>query len=68
MHYLIVWINEERFEWCILATDDEDFACKIFEELSAPPGWNIELRATEEDIDTYLNYEVLRYDYSQFDM
>ena len=68
MNYYIALINQEQFEWCILATDSEDFAYKVFEEFSAPPGWNAELRATTEDVDTHLNYEVLRYDYSQFDM
>lgn len=66
MNYFIVIIQEDGTDWCILQTQDEEYAYRVFEDLCMPVGWNSELRATEEDVDTYLSYEVLRYDYSQF--
>ena len=66
MNYFIVFLRQDKFEWCVLETEDEDYAYQVFEDMSAPPDWNMELRATEEDVDTCLNYEVLRYDHSQF--
>lgn len=68
MNYFIVFINEEEFEWCVLETTDYEYALMVFEDLSAPPGWNMELRATYESVETYRTYEVLRYDHSQFEM
>ena len=68
MNYFIVFIKEDGFEWCILETTDDLYATRVFEDLSTPPGYNMELRQTEEDVDTHLNYEVLRYDHSQFEM
>lgn len=67
MNYFICLINRDGFEWCILQTEDEEYAYRVFEDLSAPPDWNTELRATEESVETYRTYEVLRYDHSQFD-
>ena len=68
MNYFIVFMREDDFEWCVFSTDDYDYAVKVFEDLSTPPYWNMELRETKEDIDTYETYEVLRYDHSQFYM
>lgn len=66
MNYFIVFYNEEEFEWCVLETTDEVYAYRVFEDLSAPPDWNMELRCTEEPVETYRSYEVLRFDHSQF--
>ena len=66
MNYFIAFIAEDEFEWCVMESTDFDYISKIYESMSAPPGYNTELRATEEDIETYRTYEVLRYDYSQF--
>ena len=68
MNYFIAFISEEEFEWCVLETTDYEYALMVFEDLSAPPGWNMELRATYESVETYRTYEVLRYDHSQFAM
>jgi len=66
--YFITFFNEDEFEWCVLSTDDREYAFRVFKDLSAPPGWNMELRSTEEDIETFRTYEVLRYDHSQFEV
>lgn len=66
MNYFICFINSEDFDWCALETTDMEYAHRVFEDLLAPPGWKMELRCTEEDIDTYINYELLRYDYSNY--
>ena len=66
MNYYIAFLNEEGFEWCVLQTTDKEYAYKVFEDMCPPPGYNMELRATEEDIDTHINYEVLGYDHSGF--
>ena len=68
MTYFIALIRQDDFEWCVLQTEDEEYVYRVFEDFCAPPNWNVELRTTEEDVDTYRNYEVLRYDHSQFDM
>lgn len=68
MNYFIAFMREDEFEWCVLQTTDEEYAYRVFEDISAPPGYNVELRCTEEDIETYRTYEVLRYDHSQFYM
>lgn len=68
MTYFIVMMNEEEFEWCVLQTEDEDYARRVFEDFCTLPGWNAELRCTMEDIETHISYDVLRYDHSQFDM
>lgn len=66
MNYFIAFMTEDEFEWCVLQTTDEDYAYKVFEDLSAPPGYNMELRCTTENIETYRTYEVLRDDNTQF--
>lgn len=66
MNYYIAYINKDGLDWAVFQTTDEEYAYRVFEDLSTIPGWNIELRATEEDIDTHLHYEVLRYDHSEF--
>lgn len=66
MNYYIVFIAENGEEWTILTSEDYDYIAQVFEELSAPPQYNTELRQTEEDIDTALSYEVVRYDHSNF--
>lgn len=66
MNYFISFTNAEEFDWCVLVTDDYDYAYKVFEDLCPLPGYKMELRATDQDIDTYTNYEVLRYDYSNY--
>lgn len=60
MNYFIVFINDEGFEWGVLENTDYKYSLRVFEDLSAPPGWKIELRQTEEDVDTHLFYELLR--------
>lgn len=66
MNYYIAYINKDGLDWAVFQTTDEEYARRVFEDLSTIPGWNMELRATEEDIDTHLHYEVLRYDHSEF--
>ena len=62
--YYIALIDDNDMDWCILESDDYDYLLDIFEKMSAPPGYNMELRRRDEDIDTHLFYEVLRYDHS----
>lgn len=65
MNYFIAMIRkEDGFDWCIMESTDYDYIYRVFEDMVKPPEYDIELRATEEDIDTYLSYEVLRYDRS----
>ena len=66
MNYYIVFIAENGEEWTVLTSEDFDYIERVFEELSAPPQYNTELRQTAEDIDTALTYEVVRYDHSNF--
>lgn len=71
MNYFITFIRQDEAEWCGLVTTDKEYAYKVFEDLCTPPNWNMELRCTEKDIDIYsagdiLDYDVLRYDHSQF--
>lgn len=66
MNYYIVFIDKDDFEWAIMESTDYEFINRVYEELCPPPGYNTELRSTEEDIDTHLTYEVLRYDHSAF--
>lgn len=66
MNYYIAFITEDGFDWCVLESTDYDYIYRVFEDLSAPPGFNMELRVTEEDVDTHVTYEVLRYDHSGF--
>ena len=61
MNYFIVFVDANEFEWCVLLTRDYEYATRVFEDLCALPGWNIELRQTEEDIDTYKSYELLKH-------
>ena len=68
MTYFIVLMNKDEFEWCVLQTEDEEYAMKVFEDFDTLPGWNVELRCTKEDVETYKTYDVIRYDHSQFDM
>lgn len=66
MNYFISFMHKEGDEWCVFFTTDEEYAYKVFEDLCPPPNWNMELRCTKEDIETYLDYEVLRYDHREF--
>ena len=66
MNYFIVFLREDDYEWCVFQTTSEDYANRVFDDLCSPPYWNMELRATEEDVDTYTTCCVLRYDHSQF--
>jgi hypothetical protein len=66
MNYYIAFISENGTDWAVLESTDYDYINRVYEEICAPPGYNTELRATEEDIDTHLSYEVLRYDHSEF--
>lgn len=65
MNYYIAFITEDGSEWNVMESTDYDYIYDVFENLSAPPGFNMELRAIEEDADEE-DYEVLRYDHSQF--
>lgn len=60
MNYYIAFVNEDGYDWCSVATNDYDKIVEIYELLCPPPGWEMELRVTEEDIDTHVHYEVLR--------
>lgn len=60
MNYYIAFINEEGQDWCVLETTDKAYAYKVYDELSAPWGYDKELRQTESDVDTHLSYEVLK--------
>ncbi len=64
MNYYIVFIDKDDFEWCVISGTDEEFMFNLFEEISPPPGYNMELRSTDEDLDTHLYYEVIRYNHS----
>lgn len=66
MNYLICFVNENGEDWCIVSGDGYDYMYNLFEKMSPPPGWNMELRETEEDVDTYMDYTVIRYDHSNF--
>lgn len=60
MNYFVVLIDKDEFEYCILQTKNKKYAYKVFRDLFIIPDYKIELRATKEDIDLYLNYEVLQ--------
>ena len=64
MNYYIVFIDKDDFEWAIISGIDEEYMFDLFEQMSPPPGYNMELRSTDEDLDTHLNYKVIRYDRS----
>ncbi len=68
MNYFIAFIRKDEFEWCVFETTDEKYAYKVFDDLCAPPGYNMELRCTPEPIETYRSYGILKFDYSQFSM
>lgn len=62
-NYYIALIDNDKNEWGILESTDFNYISRVFEDMSAPPDYcSIELRGTNEDIDTHLDYEVLRYD------
>ncbi len=59
MNYFISFIDDADFEWCVLETTDKEYAVRAFDDMSAPPGYRMELRATTEPVETYRTYEVL---------
>ena len=61
-HYFIALIDKDGMDWCILESSDYDYIYRVFENMSAPPEYDMELRGTTEDIDTYFTWDVLRYD------
>ena len=38
----------------------------LFDRMTPPPDYNMELRETTQDVDTYVDYLVIRYDHSNF--
>lgn len=59
-NYFIVFMGDDEFEWCVLQSTDFAYITKVYEEMSAPPGYSMELRVTREPIETYRSYDVLR--------
>lgn len=66
MNYLIVFINKDGWEWCLMESYDRDYISKVFEDIAPPPEYNMELRETNEDVDVYISFNVLKYDRSNF--
>ena len=60
MRYYIASINKDGYDWAILESNDLDYITRVFNDLSLPPGYTMELRETAESLDTHLNYNVLR--------
>lgn len=65
-NYLIMLIDENDDDWCVFTTTDYDYAIDLFDRMTPPPGYNMELRETTEDVDTYVDYLVIRYNHSNF--
>ena len=63
-NYYIALIDKDGNEWGILESTDYDYIYRVFEDMSAPPDYDMELRGTNEDVDTHLDYTVLRYERS----
>lgn len=61
-HYFISLIDNDGMDWCILESPDYGYIAKVFDDMAAPPNYDMELRGTNEDIDTCLTWDVLRYD------
>ena len=59
MNYYIAIIDENEEEWVILSGNDRDKMLEVFKNLCVRPGNVAELRETEEDLDTHLNYYVI---------
>ena len=59
MIYFITFIREDEFEWCVFNTHNKEYAYKTFEDLFSPPEYDMELRVTNEPIETFRNYDVL---------
>lgn len=66
MTYFIVFYDKDEFEWAVFQTRDKEYANKVFDDLFPLPGYNMELRCTAEPIETFMTYDVLRSDHSQF--
>lgn len=59
MNYYIAIIDEYEEEWVILSGNDYDKMLEVFKGLCIRPGHVAELRETEEDLDTHLDYTVI---------
>lgn len=59
MSYFIAFIRDDDFEWCVFETMNRKYAISVFEDMSAPPEYRMELRATTEPVETYRTYEVI---------
>lgn len=59
MNYMISFVNEEGFDWCLYETTNYDKAYDFFNAIAPPPGWSVELRETDEDVDVFISYTVL---------
>lgn len=58
-YYFISFIDENEIDWCILTSSDYDYIYRIFQDICFPSEYIIELRGTDEDIETCLDWEVL---------
>ena len=60
MNYFIVFIARDGFEWCVLESKNHGHISRVFAELALPPEYEeMELRCTDEPVDTHLHYDVL---------
>lgn len=60
MNYYIAFINKSGFDWCVMESTNKDYITAVFDNLTPPPEYTKELRATPESIDTHLIYEVIK--------
>lgn len=61
MNYYIALVDEYGNDYGIMESTDKDYISKVFMDLVTPPAYSrMELRGTEEDLDTHLDYEIIR--------
>ena len=60
MNYYIAFVRSDGFEWAVIESTEYRYINTLFDNLTPPPEYHKELRATTEDIDTHLSYEVIK--------
>ena len=58
-HYFLVQVDEDDGVWCMLESHNLDYLMKIAESISVSNTKRIEIRGTDEPVDTHLSYGVV---------
>ena len=59
MNYYIALINKYGEDWALITSTNFDYIKRVFDDMWPPHDCAVELRATDEPLDTHLDYEIL---------